>query len=347
LTNQIPAQPAGPRFYRRRPWNIILPVVAVLAIVGGALGFALSSSNGSTGTPGASATPSSSSSAGGTVLAAACNENPTLPTNWLAYTFPAPANSSAAFSYITPVQEAGLNVPVYTGAYVQLSDLVKWVKAVQCSGMSAMVDPDPVFDTLGNSAAQTYIRQLAVNPTLKMFVVMADEVGNGSPSVVNARVTAIRGAGTNLPIVVVSDQQDTVLSGNVTQTRLYNNASFNVIGYYPFTGSAKYGDESTLPMDAQTEQAINGSHAVGAVQALWWWKSDPATTAYFGFLNQGPGPQDVVRMIRVQMGIGPHPMIIVDLEAVRGSAAGTVDDVPGHVVPVITAVRVAFTSFGH
>jgi hypothetical protein len=366
LTVQNPAQAAGQprRFYRRRPWNILLPLLALFVIVGGVLG-GLAAASAGPFAPGTTATPSASSTGGVTGAPAACNENPTLPANPLTYTFPGPANSPAGFNYIVPAQQAGLNAPIYTGAYVPLADMVQWVKTVQCAGMSALVDVDPVFDTLGNSAAQTYIRQLALNPTLKMFVVMADEVGSGStagtPAVVNARVAAIRAAGTNLPVIVVSDQQvgpinnwsslsasqqASALASNVAATRAYN-ASFNTIGFFPDFGSATYGNESALPLVAQTEQTINGAHAISAVQAIWWWKCDPTTTATFHFANKGPGPADVVRMMRAQMNIGPHMFMIVDLEAVRGGPQGTVDDLNGHVLPIIRAVREAFSAIGH
>jgi hypothetical protein len=345
--------PPTSRWYRRRPARIggliLIAVLLVAAAVGSTLAFSggnNAKTTASSSSASSSASPSATPSAATAAIPAACNQVTALPKYDLSYTFPGPANTKAGFDYLPAVQQAGLNTPVYTGAYVSVSDMVRWVKAVQCLGMTAYIDPDPMFVQLGNAGAQSYLQTVAANHTVKAFVVMADEVGNSSAATVNARVKAIRAAGTHLPVIVVTDKFDSTLSGNLSQTRPYL-ATNNVTGYFPFTGSASYGGEDQLPMVAQTEHAINGAHAISAVQAIWWWKCDPQTTATFGFANVGPGPKDVVRMMHEQLGIGQHSFMIVDLEAVRGGPKGTVDDISGHVVPIITRVRATFGWMGH
>lgn len=267
----------------------------------------------------ASASPTNSPSAALLPAVAGVNADcpaakPVLPKHWLGQTMRLPATADAAYAPLPDFQKAGADAMAYMGAHVDVKAAGNWIGSVWCNSMTPMFNPDPVFNELGLDGGKAYLQELlkARPGLIGMWVIEQAHVNPATDAkTTNARYAALAPLG--IKVLVIHDQHSANSAENLALAKEYQ-ADVNVTGYYPFTGSKKYGDESTLPMDARTAVAINGDTATGAVQAFDWWDSDPATALTMGFARTDIRSEDVVRMGRSQFAAGTKSLLIVGLE---------------------------------
>ena len=267
--------------------------------------------------------------------------NPVLPAHWLAQSLRYPATDHKAFDPLPAYQAAGANAVAYMGAHVGVSAASDLVGAIYCNDMTPFFDPDPVFNDLGIDGAKAYINQLvAARPgMIKMWIVGQNDNPGAYSVSTNARVAVIRSLNTQIPVLVITDQFSANLAQNVTRANLYL-ADSHGFGYFPFTGSSKYGSESSLPTDAESAMQLDGSNATGIVQEFSWWKADAKFAKAMGFAHTSIQPRDVARMATSLLTHGDRSVLLLSLEPEQ-------DNTTGFIVPCLKAVKAANPDLGN